>query len=184
MAGLKIAPVAALAMTAALGLLTACDNGPSAVANKQAAGTQMATTDATPPPAAGAPREDHRNDPVREMDGKPIWASSRKASGEDNAQRSFARNGDDFGAQSLDQFVRKAHAFVEHPPKGVQTMKRANGDTLFYDPRDNVFAVADKDGAPRTMFKPDQGGAYWEQQKQREVARSERRRDRNRDDEA
>lgn len=181
MAGLRIAPVVALGLTAALALLSACDNGPSAVAGKQAAGTQMATAETTTesraPSAATASGEDHRDDPVPMVDGKPMWASSKRASGEDNAQRSFARNGEAFGTKTLDQFVRKAHAFVEDPPAGVQTLKRANGDTLYYDATSNIFAVANKDGAPRTMFKPDEGAAYWQKQKQREVARAERRRD-------
>ena len=40
------------------------------------------------------------------------------------------------------------------------------------------FAVANREGAPRTMFKPDDGMAYWQEQKTREArrqtARSER----------
>jgi hypothetical protein len=40
-----------------------------------------------------------------------------------------------------------------------------------YDPKGNVFAVASKAGAPRTMFKPDDGMAYWEEQKARESRR-------------
>jgi pyocin large subunit-like protein len=184
MAGLRMAPMAALGMTAALAILTGCDNGPSAVAGQQqAAGTQMASAEA-PAQSADLPREDHRKDPVKLMDGKPIWAASRRASAEDSAQRSFERNGEAFGATTLEQFVRRAHAFVEHPPAGVQTLKRANGDTLFYDPKGNVFAVADKTGAPRTMFKPDEGAAYWEQQKTREIQRAERRKSRADDDAA
>ncbi len=38
---------------------------------------------------------------------------------------------------------------------------------LYYDPKANIFAVADREGAPRTMFKPRDGMAYWQQQKQR-----------------
>jgi pyocin large subunit-like protein len=64
--------------------------------------------------------------------------------------------------------VQKAHAFVGHPPKGTLTLTRKNGDILYYDPKGNVFAVASKEGAPRTMFKPDDGMAYWDKQKDRE----------------
>ena len=190
MAGLKTALTAALMGSAALALLTACDNGPSAVAQKQAAGTQMAQTAHSAPTEtaeAGAPRVDHRDDPVKLVDGKPMWSASRRYSAEESAQRSFARNGEAFGARNLDQFIKKAHAFVEAPPAGTKTLARANGDTVFYDPKGNVFAVANKDGAPRTMFKPDEGAAYWEAQKAREArrqtARSERRA-RTSDDEA
>lgn len=179
-----------LAAAAAL-LLTACDNGPSAVAQKQAAGTQMAANDVgagNDAAAAGsdredAPRVDHRNDPVKLVDGKPMWSASRRYSAEENAQRAFARNGATFGAQSVDAFVEKAHAFVSHPPKGVLTLTRANGDVLMYDPKANVFAVKSKAGAPRTMFKPDEGMAYWEEQKAREARRQANRRARD-DDEA
>jgi pyocin large subunit-like protein len=75
--------------------------------------------------------------------------------------------------------VKKAHAFVEHPPAGTQTLTRSNGDMLFYDPKANVFAVANKTGAPRTMFKPDDGAAYWQKQKDqtaRQTARAGKRR--------
>jgi pyocin large subunit-like protein len=165
-------------MAAALAVLAGCDNGPSAVAGKQAAGSQMASAERTAP-SAEAPQVDHRKDPVKLVDGKPVWAASRRYSAEESAQHAFDRNGEAFGARSLDDYVEKAHAFVEHPPKGVETLTRANGDTLFYDAKANVFAVADKAGAPRTMFKPDDGAAYWQQQKDREskrqTARAEKR---------
>jgi pyocin large subunit-like protein len=181
MAGVRTALVVALGVSAAA-LLAACDNGPSAVAGKQAAGTQMATAEpsaerGTNPSAAAA--VDRREDPVPLVDGKPMWSASRRYSAEESARRAFERNGEAFEARTLDQFVRKAHAFVGHPPAGTETLTRANGDTLFYDPRGNVFAVATKEGAPRTMFKPDEGAAYWAEQKQaesrRQAARTERR---------
>lgn len=174
-----------LAAAAALAL-SACDNGPSAVAPKQAAGTQMATRDAAAPPSAAddgdTPRVDHRQDPVKLVDGKPMWSASRRYSAQENAQRAFARNGEDFGADSLGEFVGKAHDFVGHPPKGTLTFARNNGDTLLYDPKGNVFAVRSKAGAPRTMFKPDEGMAYWEEQKAREAKRQTARRNRADDD--
>ena len=169
--------------------LAGCDNGPSAVAPKQAAGTQMAeevgrgptsTTDGSSDD--GATRVDHRNDPVREVDGRPMWSASRRYSAEENAQRAFARNGAAFGARDVEAFVEKAHAFVQRPPKGTLTLVRNNGDTLLYDPKANVFAVMSRAGAPRTMFKPDEGMAYWEEQKARETRRQANRR--GRDDDA
>ena len=136
---------------------------------------------------ASGDRSGSRREEVRLVDGKPMWSSSRRGSAEENARKSFDRNGEAFGARDLDDFVKKAHAFVDHPPAGTQQLKRANGDTLFYDPKGNVFAVASKDGAPRTMFKPDEGMAYWEKQKDRE-ARSQSaragRRSKSNDDQA
>ncbi|HEY2658878.1 MAG TPA: hypothetical protein VGI79_04095 [Caulobacteraceae bacterium] len=85
----------------------------------------------------------------------------------------FERDGADFGAKSVVDYVAKAHAFVAKPPKDVLTLTRSNGDQLIYDAHGNVFAVVTKDGAPRTMFKPRDGAAYWDQQKEREASRSE-----------
>ncbi|HEY8615456.1 hypothetical protein [Phenylobacterium sp.] len=186
MAGLKWALTPALGMTAVLALLAACDNGPSAVADHpQAAGTQMAQNAGSVAPSertdGGVAR---REQSAKLVDGKPMWSASRRYTAEENARRAFERNGEAFGARSLDQFVEKAHAFVDHPPAGAQTLKRANGDILIYDPKGNVFAVANKDGAPRTMFKPDEGLAYWEEQKSREARRTASRDRRAADDEA
>jgi pyocin large subunit-like protein len=186
MAATRFALLAAAAAVA----LTACDNGPSAVAQQQAAGTQMARAPDAAGPDAAAPadtaRVDRRDEPVKLVDGKPMWSASRRYSAEQNAERVFRRNGEAFGAETLNEFVKKAHAFVEHPPKGTLTFTRRNGDKLFYDPRGNVFAVATSGGAPRTMFKPEDGMAYWEEQKARETrqAASRGRRDRTQDDEA
>ncbi|HXA41205.1 MAG TPA: hypothetical protein VNW53_19545 [Phenylobacterium sp.] len=161
----------------ALALLSACDNGPSAVSRKAAA-PEVASAGAPDRSYGsdrrggydnGAPQVDHRKDEVAKADdGKPMWAASKRFSAEEGAQRQFERDGAAFDAKTLDQFVKKAHAFVGHPPKGTLTLTRKNGDILYYDPKGNVFAVASKDGAPRTMFKPDDGMAYWQKQKDRE----------------
>jgi hypothetical protein len=65
--------------------------------------------------------------------------------------------------------VAKTHAFVDRPPTGALILTRNNGDKLIYDPKANVFAVVSKEGAPRTMFKPRDGAAYWDEQKQRQA---------------
>lgn len=102
--------------------------------------------------------------PTRQVGGKPYWAASRRGTAEENAARSFERNGSDLGASDLDDFVHKAHAFVRHPPAGSKTLARPNGDILIYDPAQNLFAVVTRDGAPRTLFKPREGAAYWDKQ--------------------
>ena len=187
----------ALGISAAA-LLAACDNGPTAVRAKSAAD---AGASANPSSSGGsdyrpsyasrsdrgsdaAPAVDHRKDDVKLVEGKPVWSPSRRFSAAENAQRAFERTGEAFGARSIDQFIKKAHAFVDHPPAGTQTLTRANGDTLFYDPKGNVFAVASKAGAPRTMFKPDDGAAYWEKQKDRESRSKYARRSRSSQDDA
>jgi len=117
---------------------------------------------------SGDDQTDHRKDPVVLLHGKPRWASSRKYAADESAQYHFQRDGADFDAKNVDEYVAKAHAFVDRPPKDVLIMTRSNGDKVMYDAHGNVFAVATKDGAPRTMFKPHDGQAYWDKQKARE----------------
>jgi hypothetical protein len=97
-------------------------------------------------------------------DGKPIWAANRKRTAQENIDKMFRRNGEDFGASSSEDYVAKAHAFLASPPRGVQTATRKNGDKLYYDARTNTFLVATRDGAPRIMMKPRDGAAYWQDQ--------------------
>lgn len=172
--------VLAVALTAGL---AACDSGASAV--KAPKGSDRASAEAAPASTEsqsdGGRRADPRDAPVKLVAGKPYWAANRTRTAEENAQRSFERNGETFGAKTADDYVAKVHAFVSDPPKGAQTLKRANGDLLIYDPKDNVFAVVSREGAPRTMFKPDEGAAYWDEQKTREARRATaaRKRERN-----
>ncbi|MBV9997436.1 MAG: hypothetical protein JO127_19715 [Caulobacteraceae bacterium] len=148
---------AAAALALALG---ACDAGGRATAK-------------APPPslAAAAPAADPRDAPVALVDGKPMWAANRKHTAEENAAYQYAKNGKDFGAKSQADYVARAHAFTAAPPASVQRLERANGDALLYDPKTNTFAVVTRAGAPRTMFKPRSGAAYWRQQQDREAAR-------------
>lgn len=165
MAGYKIA----LSLGLALVLVAACER-PSAVAKKEESAREASSSrEEAPARTASADRPD---EPVRQLDGRPYWSSSRRGTAEENAQRAFDRNGEAFGADSVDDFVRKAHDFAQDPPSGTQRLTRANGDVLLYDPKDNVFAVVSKAGAPRTMFKPEEGAAYWQEQKDREERRT------------
>jgi pyocin large subunit-like protein len=171
----------------ALVLLAGCERSSAVASKDHAGGGDRGSTyeDRSAPSSDDRRASDDRggsrraDEQVRLVDGKPIWSSSRRGSAEENAQKSFDRNGEAFGARNLDDFVRKAHAFVERPPAGTERLTRRNGDVLLYDPKGNVFAVANKDGTPRAMFKPDQGSAYWDQQKTREArsqtARSDRK---------
>jgi pyocin large subunit-like protein len=153
---------------AALALsLGACDAGPAAT-SKTAVSTPASSRGVIQTSAV-----DPRDQPApMATDGKPIWAANRSHTAQENADYQFGKNGKDFGALSEADYVAKAHAFVDAPPKGVQKLERANGDALMYDGKSNTFAVVAKTGAPRTMFKPRDGAAYWRQQVARETARS------------
>jgi pyocin large subunit-like protein len=117
--------------------------------------------------------DDPRDQPIPvHSDGKPLWSANSRNTAQENAQRLFERNGQAFGAKTVDQYVDMAHDFIAEPPKGAMTLTRNNGDRLLYDPKSNTFAVATREGAPRTMFKPDDGMAYWREQEQRAARRS------------
>ena len=67
--------------------------------------------------------------------------------------------------QNSKQYVDAPLNFVRNPPKGTLTKVRKNGDTLYYNPSKNIFAIKNADGTPRTMFKPEKGLEYWNKQK-------------------
>ncbi len=155
---------------AAAALVAGCDGGASAVPVHKASATAPASARAS----GGTPRDAPEAAATRvsssgRRDGPAQWSSNRRFTSEQNAERAFRRNGAAFGTTTVQAFVARAHAFVTRPPKGAQVITRANGDRLIYDPASNVFAVATREGAPRTMFKPDEGAAYWEKVKAREA---------------
>jgi len=119
----------------------------------------------TPSAPASRRQDEARSEDTPLFHGKPMWAANKKHSAQENADYHFKRDGEALGATSQDDFLVKVHAFVDNPPKGVETLTRSNGDKLMYDAKANLFAVVDKDGAPRTLFKPRDGAAYWAQQK-------------------
>lgn len=179
------APLAASAAVFCILSLAACDGAPSATparahngdaSDRRLADSAPAGDDVRAPArysnaaysaSGGAQRRE--NDPRDEakplFHGKPMWAANKNHTAQENADYHFKRDGEAVGATSEDDFLTKVHAFVDSPPKGVESLTRSNGDKLMYDAKANLFAVVDKDGAPRTLFKPRDGAAYWTQQK-------------------
>ena len=151
----------------ALMALSACDNGPSAVETRdRAADVAGATLTAAGHGVAGA---------VGAGAEKTVLTANRRKTVDAKITRLYERNGADFGARSPEDFLTKVKAFTESPPAGVETAKRPNGDTLYYQASTNTFAVVSRDGTPRTMFKPDDGPTYWSQQKERAPTFGQRR---------
>ena len=158
--------------------LGACDAGPSATSKAPAAPpASISAAGQTGQTASGGAGQTAAVDPrdvpaPMATDGKPIWAANKKHTAQENADYQFGKNGKDFGATTEADYVAKVHAFVDAPPIGVQKVERSNGDALLYDAKSNTFAVVTKAGAPRTMFKPRDGTAYWTQQVAHEQSRS------------
>lgn len=160
----------ASAVLAAVLSLAACDGGPASKPSRDQADagsapaadrSETASADRTE-----APKVDPRTQPPPMLDGKPMWAANRKLTAEEAAEKQFARNGKDFGARSVEDYARKAQAFISNPPKGAEVVDRRYGK-IMYDAGSNTFAAATSDGVPRAMFKPEDGAAYWEKAKNR-----------------
>jgi pyocin large subunit-like protein len=83
----------------------------------------------------------------------------------ENAEEHWQKHGAEFPEDRSEQdYVREANAFVHRPPPGTLIKHDARGDTLFYQPSTDSFAVMDARGRPRTFFKPDDRMAYWNRQ--------------------
>jgi len=172
--------VEAVASNAVLLTLGACDGGASAVAARDPSPLTDVTGGSSPAASTqrGAyaraadpvPAVDPRTLPVRLVQGKPAWAVTKTLNADDAARANFERNGADFWARSVRAWISQVHDFGDSPPRGVERIVRANGDVIFSDAKANVFAVATKDGALRTMFKPTTGAAYWDQKKAENAA--------------
>jgi hypothetical protein len=184
MGRVKVA-AAAVVMAATAAGLWACDRGASAPARAHAADEGSSSSrsydsggasreggysDRRDSGRSGYARDDAPREAIPLVDGKPMWSDNRRHTAEENADYHFHHDGPDFGATSEKDYLAKVHHFIEHPPGDVQTISRSNGDKLLYDPKTNTFAVERKDGAPRTMFKPRDGEAYWKEQEAKAAA--------------
>lgn len=95
----------------------------------------------------------------------PLWSRTRTMSARKNALAHWQKHGREFPEyHSAQAYIEGAHQFMNAPPKGTLTKSRPNGDTLYYHPESNTFGVQARNGAPRTMFRPNNGLAYWNRQ--------------------
>lgn len=142
---------------AVLASLAGCDSGAKAVAQGNNQDVERRAERSYGEGPATASRESRLD--------KVAWAASKSRSAASAAQAQFEKNGKDFNAASLEDYVTEAHAFAKRPPKGTEMATRRNGDVLLYDGASNTFAVVTAEGLPRTLFKPRDGAKYWAEQK-------------------
>lgn len=160
---------AVLIASACLTVLTGCGKDELAQpardhrAVEEVAGEPVPDPGRTRAATEASPRNDDAGT-VRRIDGRPMWADSRRYTAVENAAYQFEQHAQELEAKDLEDFLAKAHRFVNDPPTGAKSLVRANGDRLYYDPKSGLFGVAREDGAPRTVFKPRDGEAYWAQQ--------------------
>ena len=70
----------------------------------------------------------------------------------------------EFGDITKEEYLALAQELVDTPGSQVLTKNSDDGDTLFYDPDTNSFAVVSGDGYLRTFFKPSSGQKYFDKQ--------------------
>lgn len=84
------------------------------------------------------------------------WTSTNKRVPNTNLAEYWSKHSKEFPElKSQNVYYRHAQKFVNDPPRGTLNKTRKNDDTVLYNPKTNTFAVKTKDGAPRTIFKPD-----------------------------
>ncbi len=137
--------------------------GVAACDNASAVQTRDRTTEAAPIGLAMTATETADGSAAAQP--KPVLTTGRRETVDAKIARLYDRNGADFGATSAGDYLDKVKAFTAKPPRDAETVKRPNGDTLIYQASTNTFAVAARDGTPRTMFKPTTGADYWAEQK-------------------
>ncbi|HEX8471176.1 MAG TPA: S-type pyocin family protein [Brevundimonas sp.] len=162
MSGLVKKTGVALVLISAALTMSGCDNGPSAVQTRDRADGAGAVLTAA---ALGGPAEAASNNAGAPAE-KLVVTANRRETASVKIARLYERNGAAFGARSAEDYAARMKGFLDNPPAGVDTVKRPNGDTLYYQASTNTFAVVSRDGTPRTMFKPDDGPTYWAQQKE------------------
>ncbi|RCX11374.1 uncharacterized protein DUF4157 [Anaerobacterium chartisolvens] len=71
----------------------------------------------------------------------------------------------EFGSVTQDQYLSGAQSLVgSSPGSGVLSKQRADGDTVFYNPTTNEFAILSGSKEIRTYFKPSGGLNYYNKQ--------------------
>lgn len=164
MVSFRAATCAAVFGVLAIGSLAACNRNDGASSGQAYAADRGGARH-----GAGPSSDDGARAPIPLFHGEPVWSQNRYHTAQENAEYHFHRDGPSLGARTLDDFLTKVHHFGDHPPAGTLSLTRENGDRLLYDPKANLFGVFTHDGAPRTILKPTNGMAYWNEQKAREA---------------
>lgn len=136
--------------------LSACDRSDAQSPARDHSGSRPAI-------AARGPDRPHTPPPM--VNGKPEWADNRQHSAQENLTYQFEHWGSALGAKDQGDYAKRAHAFIDHPPKNAEKITRPNGDVMLYDKASNTFAIARRDGAPRLFRKPADGVATWDKAK-------------------
>ncbi|MCK5884727.1 MAG: hypothetical protein KAG61_13635 [Bacteriovoracaceae bacterium] len=85
-----------------------------------------------------------------------IWSGGSRRDPLYNAQHHFDKHGKEFPEfKSSLEYVKFTHEFMTNPPDGTLHHLRYDGDQYFYHPETETFGVMNRDGVPKTLFRPD-----------------------------
>lgn len=73
----------------------------------------------------------------------------------------FEKHAEEYAGITIEQYQQRAIELAAD--NNALTYRRSNGDIIKYDPISNDFLVCDKNESIKTMFKPQQGREYYEQ---------------------
>ena len=80
----------------------------------------------------------------------------------------YRKHGREFGAITMEQYVRKAQELRDRPAGGpVLESARADGVVTRFDRTSGDFIAFNRDGTIRTYFRPADGEAYFQRQLRR-----------------
>jgi len=83
-------------------------------------------------------------------------------------QEHFEKHGEEFGAISAEEYLRRAQALRDAPAGGpILEFRRGDGVLTRFDRRSGAFIAVSRNGTIRTFFRPNDGERYFERQKQR-----------------
>lgn len=95
-----------------------------------------------------------------------VWSSTKKLTAKENAINHWDKHKNEFPElKDINDYLEKVHSFVKHPPTDTLIKSRANGDRLYYHEESNTFVVTNKEGQPKTMFRPINKKEYFDVQK-------------------
>ena len=98
---------------------------------------------------------------------RDVFSSGTQFRNKDRFEEHYQKhviNQAEFGDITKEEYLALAQELVDTPGSQVLTKNSDDGDTLFYDPDTNSFAVVSGDGYLRTFFKPSAGQKYFDKQ--------------------
>ncbi len=98
---------------------------------------------------------------------RDVFSSGTQFRNKDRFEEHYQKhviNQAEFGDITKEEYLALAQELVDTPGSQVLTKNNDDGDTLFYDPDTNSFAVVSGDGYLRTFFKPSSGQKYFDKQ--------------------